>query len=168
MDASSAFSRRDQGYYLLHEAGEALADLVVGEVGPAEFYVGDVVGGLVVEVLELAGYGLGAAYYEVYGVGAEVFRIGGFLGFCGDFAFLLESAPEGSQGGFGFVPGGLVVVAYVEGAVGGDLAVAACGLVGGAVLVVLLRGSEVGEEDVEVEVSGDFGGADAVDGDEGA
>jgi hypothetical protein len=118
----------------------------------------------VVEFVELPGDGLGAAYDEVDGVGAEVFGVGGFFEFCGNFSFLLESSPEGSQGGFGFRPGGLIVVAYVDGAVGGDFSLAAGGVVGGAVLVVLIGGAEVGEEDVEVEAAGDAGGAEAVDG----
>ena len=61
----------EEGADFVGEAVEGLLDLEVGEAGPAEFEVGQVVGGLVVEVEELLGDGVGAADYEVEGVGGR-------------------------------------------------------------------------------------------------
>ena len=60
---------------MVGEAVEGLLDLGVGQAGPAEFEVGQVVGGLVVELEELLGDGVGAADYEVDRVGAEVLGV---------------------------------------------------------------------------------------------
>ena len=58
---------------------------------------------------------------KLRGWAAEVFGVGGFFDALGDFSFLLESSPEGSEGGFGLVEGLGVGVGDVDGAVGGDL-----------------------------------------------
>jgi hypothetical protein len=65
----------EEGADVAREVVVGSLDLGVGEAGPAEFEVGEVVGAVAVEVEELVGDGVGAADDEVDGVGAEVFGI---------------------------------------------------------------------------------------------
>lgn len=147
---------------------ETVAHLSVSQACPADFYVGYVEGDLGVEIEKLAGDRLWAAYDEVEGVGAEVLGRFGLGEVGGDFSFLLETTPEGSERRLGEIEGGLVVGAYEDGAIGGDFAFATCGAIDGVVLLILGGGAEVGEEHVEIEEACDAGGAGAVDGEPAA
>jgi len=147
---------------IAHQPLQIIAHQRMRKAGPAHFNIGYIEGRLRMKFEQLSGYRTWAANNEVDGMGAKVGGRCWFAEVRGDFSLFLKAAPKGSERGFDEFKCSCIVGGDEDWAIGGDLARAAGGGVGGAVLPILLGGAEMGKEHVEIEKAGDAGGADAV------